>query len=106
MKRREFLSKSIFGSLIAVAAASVSGLGNKAMAAILWVTEGKLGYKSVAPANMVAAKKQCSTCSWYKADPKEKGAGLCTLVAMQSAMKSKEIHVKEGGFCPMWKKIS
>lgn len=106
MKRREFLTKSFLGSLVAFAVSSAGGLLNKAQAAVTWVTEGKLGYKAVAPANMVTAKKQCSTCAWYKADPKEAGAGLCSLVAMQSAMKSKEIHVKEGGFCPMWKKLS
>ena len=105
MKRRDFLTRSFLGSLVAVAVGAVSGLGNRAMGAVTWVTEGKLGYKAVAPAAMVTAGKHCLTCSWYKADAKEKGAGLCTLVAMQSAMKSKEIHVKEGGHCPMWKKI-
>ncbi len=101
MKRRDFLSRVILGGALVAA----SGLWNQVQAGVIWVKEKKLNYVEKAPANMVTAKKNCATCGYFLADGKEKGAGQCTFAGMKSAMGTKDpVYVKEGGFCPMWKK--
>ena len=103
MKRRDFLKGSLLVVGLSTVAGKAAGLFNKAHAA-LFVKPGTLGFKDVAPEAQVKAGKQCSTCSWFKDDKKEKDAGLCTLKAMQNAMKSEAVYVKVGSYCNMWKK--
>jgi len=102
MKRRDFLKSTILFAAVSTVVGKASGLFNEAFAAT-FVTAGKLGYKDVSP--QAANKKLCSTCKHYKADAKGgAGAGQCVLPAMQSAMKSKEIYVKDAAYCNMWAK--
>ena len=78
-----------------------SGVLQNALAADVYVTPGKLGYKEVSP--QVKNGKLCSTCKWYKGTGA--GAGDCTLPAMKNAMKSAAApKVKEGAYCNMWAK--
>lgn len=102
MKRREFLKSTLLFAAVSTVAGKAAGLFNTASAAVTYVAEGKLGYKSVSP--QAKNGKQCSTCKFYKAGGAEAGAGMCTLPAMLSAMKVKEVYVKEGAFCNMWGK--
>ena len=105
MKRRDFLMSALMMTGAVGVLSKASGLFNEALAAVVWVAPGKLGYKEVAPDSQVKAGKQCTTCSWYKADAAGgAGSGLCTLKAMQTANKAPEVHVKDGGYCTMWKK--
>jgi hypothetical protein len=99
MKRRDFLKKTLLASAFVTVVGRVAGLANTALASVTWVAAGKLGYKEAAPANMVAAKKQCSTCKYYNADGKGGAdAGKCTLPAMKGG------YVKGAGYCNMWMK--
>lgn len=100
MKRRDFLKSSLLFAGVAGVAAKSFGLFNKALAEVTWVAEKKLGYKNVS----TRKGRNCSGCDWYKAEEKMEGAGQCTLKAMQAAMKSKKVYVKDGGYCNMWKK--
>lgn len=101
MKRRDFLKSTLLFAAVSTVAAKATGLFNTASAAT-FVAAGKLGYKDVSP--QAKNGKQCSTCKFYKAGGSEAGAGLCTLPAMLSAMKVKEVYVKEGAYCNMWGK--
>jgi hypothetical protein len=102
MKRREFLKSTLLFAAVSTVVGKTAGLFNEALAAVTWATVGKLGYKEVSP--QVKNGKQCSTCKHYKADAATAGAGACILPAMASAMKAKEVHVKEGAYCNMWAK--
>ncbi len=103
MKRREFLTSTVLAAVVSTVIGKASGLlSNVAEAAVVWVAAGKLGYKEVSP--QAANKKLCSTCKHYVADAATPGGGKCILPAMQTAMKSKEVHVKEGAYCNMWAK--
>ncbi len=106
MKRRDFLKTTLLGTLAATLLGKAAGLANTALANVVMVAEGKLGYKKVATELQVKAGKMCSTCSFYKIDAAGgKGNGLCTLPAMKSAMKSAGTpYVADGGYCNMWKK--
>jgi anaerobic selenocysteine-containing dehydrogenase len=102
MKRRDFLKSTMLLAAVSTVVGKATGLFNEAFAASTWVTPGKLGYKEVSP--QVKNGKQCSTCKHFKANAAEAGAGNCTLPAMISAMKAKEVFVKEGAYCNMWAK--
>jgi|NOAtaT_6_FD_contig_21_6724042_length_401_multi_6_in_0_out_0_1 hypothetical protein len=105
MKRRDFLKGTLMALGLTTVLAKSAGLFNEALAAVVWVKPGTLGYKEVAPAPQVKAGKQCSTCSWFKADAAGgAGSGQCTLKAMQTASKAPAAYVKAAGYCNMWKK--
>ena len=100
MKRREFLKSTLFFAAISTLVGKTAGLLNDAIAAVVYAAPGKLGYKEKSD----KLPKQCSTCKHYKLQGAEKGAGLCTLPAMMSTMKTKEVYVKEAAYCNMWAK--
>jgi hypothetical protein len=101
MKRREFLKSTLLFAAVSSAVAKASGLMNKALAADVYVTAGKLGYKDLSP--QAKNGKICSTCKWYKAGAP--GEGECTLPTMKIAMKSATTpKVKENAYCNMWAK--
>ncbi len=101
MKRREFLTNAFLMTAVATVLGKAAGvIGNVANAAVVWVAAGKLGYKEVSP----NPAKHCSTCKHFQADAATPGAGKCILPAMATAMKAKEVHVKEAAYCNMWAK--
>lgn len=101
MKRRDFLKTSLLATSFMTVIGKAAGLLNEAAASVTWVAAGKLGYKEVAPANMVKANKKCDTCKYYTADKVAgEGAGKCTLPAMKGG------YVKGAGYCNMWMKKS
>jgi hypothetical protein len=103
MKRRDFLKSTLLFAAVSSVLGKASGLFNDALAAVVWVTPGKLGYKEVSP--QLKNGKQCLTCKHFKANAGAgAGAGHCTLPAMLTAMKAKEVFVKEGAYCNMWTK--
>lgn len=103
MKRREFLKSTLLLAAVSTVVGKAAGVFNNALAAGTFAAVGKLGYKEVSP--QVANKKMCSTCKHYEAAAAAgAGAGECTLPAMQTAMKSKPVFVKEGAYCNMWAK--
>lgn len=106
MKRRDFLKTGLFAGVAMTVLGKAMGLANNALAAVTFVAAGKLGYKEAATDLQKKAGKLCNTCSFYKADAGGgAGAGLCTLPAMKSAMKSASApYVKDAGYCNMWKK--
>lgn len=55
-----------------------------------WATPGKMGYKEVAPENMVKLGKTCDSCGWYN-------NGFCKFPGIMK-------NVKPKGICSMWKK--
>jgi hypothetical protein len=102
MKRRDFLKSTMFLAVISTVVGKATGIFNDAIAAEVFVTPGKLGYKEVSP--QAKNGKTCATCKHYKATA-TKGAGECVLPAMKTAMKVKTPpHVKEGAYCNMWAK--
>lgn len=97
MKRRDFLKSTLFFAAISTVAGKVSNV----LAADVFVTAGKLGYKDPSP--KAKDGKMCGTCKYYKTTGA--GVGDCTLPAMKSAMKSPTTpKVKEGAYCNMWMK--
>lgn len=108
MKRRDFLKSTIILSVMATGISKSFGFLNQVFAStITFVTEGKLGYKEKSPLIHQKSGKECKTCSWFKEDVSGgETFGQCTLKAMQNSMKSKEVFVKESGYCNMWKKQS
>ncbi len=101
MKRRDFLKSTLLFAAVSSVLGKASGVLQNALAADVYVTAGKLGYKEVSP--QVKNGKICSSCKWYKASGA--GAGDCTLPAMKNAMKSAAApKVKEGAYCNMWAK--
>jgi hypothetical protein len=101
MKRREFLKSTFLFAAVATVVGKASGVLSNALAADVFVTAGKLGYKEVSP--QLKNGKQCSTCKHYKSTGS--GVGDCVLPAMKSAMKSAAApKVKEGAYCNMWAK--
>jgi hypothetical protein len=101
MKRRDFLKSTMLFAAVSSVLSKASGVLQNALAADVYVTPGKLGYKEVSP--QVKNGKLCSTCKWYKGTGA--GAGDCTLPAMKNAMKSAAApKVKEGAYCNMWAK--
>lgn len=101
MKRRDFIKSTLLFAAISTVVGKTSGILNKALAADIFVTPGKLGYKEVSP--QVKNNKTCGTCKHYKAG-KDK-TGECILPAMKAAMKAPTFpHVKEGAYCNMWAK--
>ena len=100
MKRREFLKSTLLLAAVSTVAGKAAGLFNSASAAGVPATPGKLGYKEVSP--QADKGKKCGTCKHYKAGAA--GTGNCTLPAMLTAMKAKEVTVKEGAYCNMWAK--
>lgn len=101
MKRRDFLKSTLLFAAVSSVVGKATGLLTDAIAADVFVTPGKLGYKEVSP--QVKAGKTCGTCKHYKAGAG--GIGDCVLPAMKSAMKSAAApKVKEGAYCIMWAK--
>lgn len=101
MKRREFLKSTMLFAAVSTVLGKASGVLTNAMAADVFVTEGKLGYKEVSP--QAKNGKMCSTCKHFKSTGN--GAGDCVLPAMKAAMKSPAApKVKEGAYCNMWAK--
>jgi hypothetical protein len=97
MKRRDFLKSTLFFAAISTVVGKVSNV----LAADVFVTAGKLGYKDPSP--QAKNGKQCSTCKWFKTTGA--GVGDCTLPAMKNAMKSPAApKVKETAYCNMWAK--
>lgn len=102
MKRREFLKSTLLFAAVSTVVGKAAGLMNTVQA-VTWVTAGKLGYKEASP--RAAQNRFCDTCKYYVAGGAE-GGGKCTLPAMLTAMKSKEVFVKAKGYCNMWQKIA
>lgn len=100
MKRRDFLKSTLLLAAVSSVVGKATGLFNVAQAAGVKAAPGKLGYKDVSP--QAGKGKTCGTCKHYKAGAA--GEGQCTLPAMLTAMKSKEVVVKEAGYCNMWAK--
>ena len=101
MKRRDFLKSTLFFAAVSTVVGKASGILNKALAADIFVTAGKLGYKEVSP--QAKNGKTCGTCKHYQAG--KDATGLCILPAMKSAMKAPSApHVKEAAYCNMWAK--
>lgn len=99
MKRRDFLKSTFLFAAISSIVGKTTGLISDAIAADVWVTAGKLGYKEVSP--QASKGKLCSTCKHYKAEGAE--AGQCILPAMKTAMKAAVVpKVKAGAYCNMW----
>lgn len=103
MKRREFLKSSLLLAAVSTVVGKATGLFNNAFAVGVKAAVGKLGYKEVSPQKDKG--KECKTCKHFKANAEAgAGAGECTLVAMQTAMKAKPVFVGEGAYCNMWAK--
>ncbi len=104
MKRRDFLKSTLLFAAVSTVVGKASGLFNNAIAASIFVADGKLGYKKVSP--QVKNGKQCSTCKHYKANAEAgKDAGECVLPAMKNAMKSPaNPYVLNAAYCNMWAK--
>lgn len=101
MKRRDFLKTTLLFAAVSSIVGKASGLMEKALAADVFVTAGKLGYKEVSP--QAKNGKTCATCKWYNAGTGD--VGDCTLPAMKNAMKSAAApKVKAGAYCNMWAK--
>lgn len=101
MKRRDFLKSTLFFAAISTVVGKATGLFTDAIAADVFVTPGKLGYKEVSP--QAKNGKICGTCKHYKAGAA--GVGDCILPAMKSAMKAAAApKVKEAAYCNMWAK--
>lgn len=101
MKRRDFLKSTLLFAAVSSVLGKASGLLTEAIAADLFVTPGKLGYKEVSP--QAGKGKTCATCKHYKAT--KDGVGQCVLPAMKAAMKASSAPlVKEGAYCNMWAK--
>lgn len=99
MKRRDFLKSTLLFAAVSSVVGKATGLISNAIAADVWVTAGKLGYKEVSP--QAKNGKQCSTCKHYKAEGAD--AGQCILPAMKTAMKAAEApKVKAAAYCNMW----
>ncbi len=100
MKRRDFLKSTLLFAAVSTVVGKATGLMSDALAADVWVTAGKLGYKEVSP--QAKNGKLCSTCKHYKAAGAD---GECVLPAMKSAMKAAAApKVKAGAYCNMWAK--
>lgn len=101
MKRRDFLKSSLFFAAISTVVGKATGLMSNALAADVFVTVGKLGYKEVSP--QAKAGKTCATCKWYKSTGAD--VGDCNFAPMKNAMKSPAApKVKAGAYCNMWSK--
>ncbi len=100
MKRRDFLKSTLLFAAVSTVAGKAAGLFSQVSAAPVHAAVGKLGYKEVSP--QASKGKECKTCKHYKLGAA--GEGQCILPAMQTAMKSKEVMVKEGAYCNMWAK--
>ena len=101
MKRRDFLKSTFLFAAVSTVVGKATGILSNAMAADVFVTSGKLGYKEESP--QIKNGKQCSTCKHFKATGN--GVGDCVLPAMKSAMKSAAApKVKEAAYCNMWAK--
>ncbi|MFP5384478.1 MAG: hypothetical protein ACLGHN_00265 [Bacteriovoracia bacterium] len=100
MKRREFLKSTLLFAAVSSVVGKATGIISDAIAADVFVTPGKLGYKEVSPQKK--NNKTCATCKWYKGDAK---VGDCTLPAMKTAMKAASApKVKAEAYCNMWAK--
>jgi hypothetical protein len=104
MKRRDFLKSTFLFAAVSSVISKAGGLFNEALAAGVFVTPGKLGYKDPSP--QMKNGKQCLTCKQFKANAAAgPGAGECTLPAMKTAMKAASApFVKETAYCNMWAK--
>ena len=101
MKRRDFLKSTLFFAAVSSVVGKATGLFTDAIAADIFVTPGKLGYKEVSP--QAKNGKTCGTCMHYKAGAA--GVGDCILPAMKSAMKAATApKVKEAAYGNMWAK--
>ena len=100
MKRREFLKSTLLFAAVSTVIGKAAGIMNTVQA-VTWVAAGKLGYKDVSP--RAKQGRFCDTCKYFVAGGAE-GGGKCTLPAMLTAMKAKEVYVKEKGYCNMWLK--
>lgn len=100
MKRRDFLKSGLLFAAVSTVLGKATGIISDAIAADVWVTAGKLGYKEVSP--QAKNNKTCLTCKHYKAAGAD---GECVLPAMKSAMKSATApKVKAAAYCNMWAK--
>lgn len=95
MKRRDF----IFKSFLSVMLLSVSL--TEALADVIWVKPGTLGYKEISPPQRMKKNEKCLTCKWFQDDGKISDGGLCTLKAIN---KGKTVYVRKEGICSMWAK--
>lgn len=104
MKRRDFLKSTLLFAAVSTVIGKAAGLFTEALAAGVFVTVGKLGYKEVSP--QAKNGKQCTTCKHYKANKEAgKDAGECILPAMKTAMKvTTPPFVLDGAYCNMWAK--
>jgi hypothetical protein len=101
MKRRDFLKSTLFFAAVSTVVGKATGILTDAIAADVFVTPGKLGYKEVSP--QAKNGKTCGTCKHFKAGAA--GTGECVLPAMKTAMKAPSApKVKEGAYCNMWAK--
>ncbi len=98
MKRRDFLKTTLLAGAVMTVLGKVAGVANEALANVVWVAPGKLGYKEVAPDLQVKAGKNCASCKHFQADAKTPGGGKCVLPAMKGG------YVKAAGYCTMWMK--
>ena len=88
MNRREWIK-----FFLMVVVAVFTGAATKILAAGVYATVGKLGYK------LKVRVKPCRNCKHYKALKQD---GECVLPSMRNAMKSKEVLVKPDSSCSMW----
>lgn len=101
MKRRDFLKSTLLFAAVSSVVGKATGVLTNAIAADVFVTPGKLGYKEVSP--QAKNGKMCGTCKHFKGTGA--GVGDCTLPAMKAAMKAPTApKVKEGAYCNMWAK--
>jgi hypothetical protein len=104
MKRRDFLKSTLFFAAISTVMGKATGLFTDALAADIFVTPGKLGYKEVSP--FAKTGKICGECKYYEAAATG-DVGKCTLDAMVKTMKMKKPNapmVKKGAHCNMFAK--
>lgn len=105
MKRRDFLKSTFLFAAVSTVVGKATGLISNAIAADVYVTKGKLGYKEVSP--QAKNNKFCNNCKHYEAVKGEKDVGICKLPAMKTAMKAPSApKVLAKAYCNMWAKIS
>lgn len=82
-------------SFLLFTAGLISTLGSAY--AEVWAVVGKMGYREVAPDNMLKQGKKCESCGWYK-------DGYCKFSGIMKHAGSDKVRVKPNGYCTMWKK--
>lgn len=98
MKRRDFLKSTLLFAAVSSVVGKATGILSDAVAADVFVTPGKLGYKDPSP--QAKNGKTCGTCKHF-----DKATSACKLPAMKTAMKSADFpKVKDSAYCNMWAK--